>query len=93
MLIVGDEVIINASAHDEYSYSMPGSTGTILKISDTLVQIRFNYLVYPYEADKNPVWWIDLNHVSILNKYTPQEKVCRKIKQMEERRKNVSVYI
>ena len=93
MLKVGDEIIINNTAGDEYSYSRPGSTGTIIERDSHHVRIQFNYLVIPYEGCKNPVWWISLKHVSSLKIYTPQEKVCLKIKQMEERRKNVSVYI
>ena len=90
MLKVGDEVIINESAYNSY---LPGSTGTVIELNPHHVRVRFNYLVNPYEDDKNPVWWINRDHVSILDTRTPQEKVCIKIKQMEERRKNVSVYI
>ena len=93
MLKVGDEVIINESAYNLYSYSAPGSTGTVIELSPHFVKVRFNYLVNSYEYHKNPVWWINHDHVSILEIRTPQEKVCIKIKQMEERRKNVSVYI
>lgn len=86
MFKVGDEVIVNDVAHGCYRYTIPGSIGHIVSIQDTTVRVIFHTIPDNLLSTSDP-WdfFIDTNHLSLYNPMPIAEKICNKIKSMEER--------
>jgi len=90
MLNVGDEVIIENSGN-AYSISKDGSIGIITDIRPNLYVIKFITVCskegVEREAEHAYIFSIDKHHVALRKPLSMTEKVCKKIKEMEERRK------
>lgn len=85
MFQVGDRIIMNELANDEYGYTKSGSTGTILNLSefDFDAEVKFDLLTgYP---DPISIFWVDLRHCDPLITGSLEERVVHKIKEMENR--------
>jgi len=93
MFKVGDTVVITNSGR-EYSITKDGSIGIITQVNPTTCKVKFTQISYSNgtlrEAYSNEKFTIDhdyLKHTTSYVEPTQIEKVCAKIKQMEERRK------
>lgn len=83
MLQVGDRIIMNELANDEYGCTKGGSTGTILALSGFDARVEFDLLTgYP---DPASIFWVDLRHCDPLITGSLEERVVHKIKEMENR--------
>jgi len=90
MLNVGDEVIIENSGNT-YSIIKDGSIGTITDVRPNVYVIKFITVCskkgVERETEYDYTFSIDKHHVALLKQLSMAEKICKKIKLMEERRK------
>jgi len=90
MLNIGDEVIIKNSGNN-YSITKDGSIGIITEVRSHVYVIKFITVCSikgaEREAEESFTFSIDKLHVALREQLSITEKVCRKIKEMEERRK------
>lgn len=90
---VGDEVIVTGG---DYVYTTPGSRGTIIKITDDYVYIRWS-LIKRYKKASDALlsraehWEIDPDYLELVddNIKGPYKHIIRKIKAMENKRKGL----
>jgi len=93
MFNVGDTVVVTNSGK-EYNITKDGSIGIVISFTRINTRVAFKTIqVTPNlvrDADETDIFTIDTNHLKLAEPYielTQIEKVCAKIKQMEERRK------
>jgi len=93
MFNVGNTVVV-ACSNDEYAITKDGSIGIIIQVNQHSCRVQFIRVAYQdgttREAFRNENFEIDNEHLEPTEPVpvlTPLEKVCAKIKQMEERRK------
>lgn len=83
MFQVGDRIIMNELANDEYWCTQGGSTGTILNLSGFDAKVEFDLLTG--HSDSVSIFWVDLRHCDPLITGSLEERVVHKIKEMENR--------
>jgi len=90
MFNIGDKVIIENSGNN-YAITQDGSTGVITEIRPNVYVIQFITICsrdgVERETEYDHTFSIDKHHVALCKQLSMAEKVCKKIKEMEERRK------
>jgi hypothetical protein len=99
MFKIGDEIEIipDVVGYCPYSWTTPGSKGTIVKVGDNGFEyyIEFKFFTSDYTMAKD-IFWIESEYIKLLTpapslkpadqKYS---KIIRKMKQMEAKRKEL----
>lgn len=83
MFQVGDKIIMNGLADDAYGCTRSGSTGTILEVDEQEIKVAFDLLTG--YSDPTSIFWVEKCHCELLTIYSREERVIKKIKQMETR--------
>jgi len=90
MFNIGDEVIIKNSGNN-YIITKDGSIGIITEVHPNVCLIRFTTVCSRIGVERNAeyeyTFSIYKHHVALHKPLSMTEKVCKKIKLMEERRK------
>lgn len=79
---VGDYVAMKYGA--PYVYTQYKSTGTVIVVKDDRLVVEFDYMSGE-ESPNGNTFTVEVKHVKLIKRASPQELVCYKIKQMEER--------
>lgn len=83
MFQIGDRIVMNEIANDEYGCTKEGSTGVVLQVEGPDVQVAFDFLTgFP---DPSPIFWVMATHCSPLTTYSQEERVLTKIRSIYAR--------